>query len=123
MDYTSLANKATNLITKFGCDLTIKRNSLGTFNASLGSYSSLSTLTCTIKGVIRAPLRYKFGDRFADGTEIVAGDREVILSSSATLTPIVGDLLTIGSDDYNVVTVLPVEPGGVQLIYKALVRK
>jgi hypothetical protein len=125
MDYNSLQNKATNLITKYGTNITIKRYSLGTFSPTTGSYASSSTISCTVKGLIKSPAssRMGFGDRFADGTVIQAGDRELLFASSGTLTPMNGDLATVHGVDYNIVTVLPVEPGGVVLLRRALVRK
>ena len=125
MNYASLASKTNKLLAKYGGTITIKRFSPGTYSPSGGKFVSASSVTCFASAVLRTNIRLNFGDRYLDGTEIVANDREMIISNGFTLSPLaVSDIVTIKSKNYKVITCLPLEPDGDQtLFFRALLRK
>lgn len=127
-NYTGLRSTASRLITEFGSAMTLSRVSLGTFDNTSGTYASSTTTDYIVTGVVTAldfmSLYMGRGDAvFTDGTVIQAGDKQVLLAVSTTVTPRNGDLLIIGGLAYNIVTVGNVSPSGSNLLHKCLCRK
>ncbi|MDT8328341.1 MAG: hypothetical protein RQ750_13300 [Roseovarius sp.] len=60
--------------------------------------------------------------RQVDGSSILAGDIQALLSAVGQ-RPEPGDKLTVGGMTYRVITVEPVAPSGVPLLYKAQIRR
>ena len=123
MDYDGLSTKAKSLIQTYGTSLTLQRPSFSSFSPTLGSYSSETYTDYSVYGVIRSPGRMYSGDRFYGGVQIESGDREIVIATQATVTPDVGDLVKIAGVPYRIITVLPVSPGGTDLLYKTLCRR
>jgi hypothetical protein len=63
------------------------------------------------------------GDRFLDGSLILEGDRELIIATSSTYTPGLGDIITAASVDYSVVGLHTVEPSGIDIVHRCLIRR
>ncbi|MCA2013515.1 hypothetical protein LCM17_18640 [Cereibacter sphaeroides] len=57
-----------------------------------------------------------------DGTQIQAHDRQVLMEA-AEVAPLPGDKLTVNGTAYNVIRAMPLEPGGVALMYEVQCRK
>jgi hypothetical protein len=55
------------------------------------------------------------------GSLIQAGDQEVFWQG--TTAPIPTDKLTVSGVDYNVIAVMPIEPGGTNVLYQLQVRR
>jgi hypothetical protein len=123
MDYTSIQALATRLITSYGTSITLQRASYTLFSPTQGSYTTNTTSSHTIKVVLRSPGRKWIGDRFFYDTQIESGDREIIIATQTTLTPDIGDHVLIGSERFRLISILPVTPGGTDLLYKALCRR
>ena len=60
--------------------------------------------------------------RHVDGTQIQAQDR-LVLMDAAGVAPLPGDTLTVGATVYNVFRAMPLDPGGVALMYEVQCRK
>ena len=123
MDYTNLKARAKSLIQNYGSSLTLQRASYTTFSPTLGSYTSNTTTSYAVYGVVRAPGRMWAGDRYYGSTIIESGDREVVFAVSTTATPDVGDSVLISGVAYRILVCNPVAPGETVLIYKTLCRK
>jgi len=123
MDYSAIATRVKGLLTTYGTTMVLSRYSPGTFNPITGRYASSSTLTCNVIGIIKSPFRHNMGDRFLDGSLILEGDRELIIATSSTYTPGLGDTITAASVDYSVVGLHTIEPSGMDIVYRCLVRR
>lgn len=116
-DYAALASTAGELLTKFGQTVTINRIVSETYNAVTGTSSNVTTVnTSGIAVLTRIDRAYK---EQASGT-IEDGDLLAVFDD--TLEPKVADTITIGSTNYNVISVQVVNPGGTAIVYKAQIR-
>ena len=113
MNYDAIQKLAQDKIAQFGRDAVLKRYDEGTFNPATSVISGETVTSQTIKAVFT-----DYNERQIDGTIIKRGDRLVLIA---------GDIAEIKTndaiDDYKVVNVEIVSPAGVNLIYKAQVRK
>jgi hypothetical protein len=126
MDYTATAAKALTMLNKYGMAMTLRRQTAGTFNPSTGAFTGAATTDYTVQGLIQSQTLQTAGagERFFNGTLIQAGDKFILLAASGlAVVPSPGDLLIIGSITFNIATIIPLEPGGTALMYRALVRK
>ena len=114
------------LITKFGMD--------GTLNKSAGGYDPATgvdqeTLTPyplkfvkIPKGVASSGVGTSRATQYADDT-LAKSDQEILMSATelfaAGVEPAINDLFNIGGKRYRIVWALPVDPGGIAVIYKA----
>ena len=60
--------------------------------------------------------------RHVDGTQIQAQDRRVLMEAAGA-APLPGDKLTVNGVAYKVIQAIPLEPGGVALMYEVQCRK
>jgi hypothetical protein len=60
--------------------------------------------------------------RHVDGTQIQAQDRRVLMEA-AGVAPMPGDKLTVNGTAYNVIRAMPLDPGGVALMYEVQARR
>ena len=117
IDYASIAEEALAGIQEAGAAMTLTRLSGGTFSPTTGTYAGQTTTAYPCTGLFQVP---RAGDTWYGGTTIRAGDRQVLLAASGMeIVPAPGDDL----DGYKVVAVQPVAPGGIDLMYRVLVRK
>lgn len=124
MNYPSTRKKAERSIKKAGSGMTLRRVTPGVFDPAIGAETGGTTTDYPCVGVIGAPELKGFGNVFEDGTLLQAGDIQVTLGAETLpVEPVAGDVLVIGGVAYHVVTGLPVEPGGVALVYKVVGRK
>jgi len=111
------------LVHKWGTPLTLQRVGYSMFSPTKGEYTSTATSSFVVYGVIRASYRMWAGERFYFGVEVQSGDRDIIISTSASVTPLVGDIIQIKGVAYRLVVCQPVTPGGTDLLYKTLCRR
>lgn len=124
MDALSLNVLAQRLIREYGTAMTVTRVTSSTFSPTLGSYTSSTSTSFSVYGVIRVPQRRMWaGDRYYFGVLIESGDRELAVATPTTVTIEVGDIFKISGVDYRVVANLTVEPAGTVVMYKVLVRR
>lgn len=115
--YPSLANTATNLLTKYGQTVTLSRLTGATFDPALGQDSGGSTATWTGKGAA-----FNFNSSEIDGVMIQESDIRLLLEAVSS-TPEIGDQVTVDSVNYHVVSVNETSPGGVVVKYDLQLRK
>lgn len=113
-NYTSLANSAASLLTKFGKQYTFTRTVKGAYSPATGRTSDTSS-TFTGYGCL---FDYSDADR-ADGA-VLQGDRRLLAEAG---TYEVGDKVAIGSDSWRVVAVADIAPSGAVVASNLQIRK
>lgn len=113
-NYTGFANLAQAQITKFGDAATILRPGAqtGTYPATVGASTEHA---CKV-----LKLQFAQGDR--DGTNVMAEDIKVMVSPDAEVTPKNTDKMRIGSTVYDVISVMPEQPGPTLLYWTCHLR-
>jgi hypothetical protein len=111
-----MAATALKLLTKFGQQVTLTRYTGATIDPVTGEESSGSDVSTTVIGVLRP-----YPDKMIDGERIMAGDRELILSSS--VEPLPADRFVIGGDAWGVVSIKDIVPAGTTIVYFVQVRR
>lgn len=113
-NYAPLATTATNLLTKFGQELTFTRTSKGSYDPGTGTTTD-TTSTFTKNGVL-----FDYRDADIGDQTVLAGDRRLV---SEAHTYEVGDTVAIGSDVYRVISVSTNQPGDTALVSELQIRK
>lgn len=113
-NYTATAATATRLLQRFGAAATIKRTTTGAYDPALGYAPVTTTQLATTAAVFDYPQGY------IDGTNILQGDRQAYLTPANA--PKQGDVLTWQGADLAVVSVKPVAPAGLAVVYEVQVR-
>lgn len=109
--YDSLAEKAFDLVSRFGAPQTLRRvTSAGTLNTSNGTVSGRTVSDQTVYVVLK-PRQ----DALVNGTMTLSKTRSLFMSSFAAPTsPAIGDKIVFSGDarEYAVTRVESVQPGG-----------
>lgn len=114
-DYTRSRATAERLIAKFGAAATLTRKTV----TGEGYDPSIST---TDHAVTAVAVAYEVGE--IDGVRVLASDRKVLVSTKGLeVEPQPGDVLTISGAAHAVVSVKPLAPGGVVVMWEAQARK
>lgn len=113
-NYPATAAAATRLLTKFGAAATLKRQSGTTYDPGTGTtvptYADLATTA--------AVFAYKQG--YIDGTLIRQGDQQAFCAPA--VEPVQGDRFAWHGKTFEVVSVKPVSPAGVAVLYECQIR-
>jgi hypothetical protein len=127
IDYNEITVNAREALQGAGFLMTLRRATLGTYNPATGEYSGGSTTDYPIVGILQAQslgTTGGVGQNFFNGVLVQTDDQFVLLAASAgDVDPAPGDLLIITGVTYSIVTMIPVRPGGVDLMYRVLARK
>lgn len=123
MNYTKLSQRTAKMITKYGASVSLIHTSPGVFDPITCSYSSSTTASCNINILIKNPSRIDMINTWIDGTLIEKDDKEAIVAIGSTLTPSLGDYITLTNVNYSIAGIKPLEPGLVTLFYNVLLRK
>lgn len=127
MDYTEIAADVLAALQEDGFAVTLRRPSDQLYQPAAGEYAYAESTDYDAWALIasRAMLSSgQIGDRKFPGTMIQTGDKELILAAPGLeITPKSTDLLVISGVAYQIISMIPVEPGGVVLFYRVLVRK
>lgn len=115
-DYGSIQSIATAQIADKGQDVIIKRLTSGTFDPATGAISGASTASQAIKAVV---VDYK--DYQIDGDAIRRGDKQLLIDADSL--PDMKDAIELDSLDYQIVSISPVSPSNVVMLYKVQVRR
>lgn len=127
MDYTEIAADVLAALQEDGFAVTLRRQTAGTYNPVTGERTGAQTLNYSVQGLITSQSMLQSGntgERYFNGTLIQTGDKMLILAASGlAVTPAPGDQLIVSGVTWQAVTLITVEPGGVALFYRVLVRK
>lgn len=110
MNYPALAERVTNLFTRYGGDATITRTVMGTYSTLTHTYTS-STTSTPCKCVSRQFIKSIMPGSLAGET-----DEDFLVPPTVRIEQ--NDKLTFNSVDYYVDRAQPVAPGGTILMYK-----
>ena len=121
MNYSALANKTVKLLTRYGVTTRLIHTTSGTYNVITGSYSSQATSSCNINVLIKSPP--KNSNTFIDGTLITSNDKLIMIASGSTLSPELGDMVTIANTNYSIQSIAEFRPASTILYFNALIRR
>jgi hypothetical protein len=128
VDYTKLANRTLNLITKFGTGCTLQYYSPGTYNVVEGSYSSSTYNDLAVNAVFDSPTG-------TAGRQGLTGDAlNTILSqkvdsiayvpaSGITTPPTVADRIKRSGEVYEILYCEATKPASIALLFTLVLRK
>ena len=114
--YNSIAATASKLITKFGAVGEIKRTTGGSINPVTGAIATGTTVTYTPNTIVQ-----KYADELVDGARILSSDRMIILDN--TIEPVSTDTITIGGENWSIVSIRESNPAGIPLVYFVQARR
>lgn len=115
-DYASVAAEAAAVLREFGATGTLTRTTPGTYDPATGK-AATSTTTQTVTAVM-----FPYGDKFIDGTLILAGDRQAFIAAVGVTPPQAGDVLTWGGETFTVVKAKNLSPARVAVLFECQVR-
>jgi len=113
-NYTALQDSSAQLLQRFGRQLTFTRTTDGTYDPDTGT-TSPTTETFTKYGCV-----FEYSDSERGDQNIEVGDRRVLAEGHAYE---VGDLVSLDSETYRIVTVSNIQPAGTVVACNLQVRK
>lgn len=113
--YPDLKATASGLLSDKGQSMTLTTRTPGAYDTATAT-ATIAEATETVYGAV-----FDYAAKDIDGTLIKRGDKRVILEASAAV-PTSTDTLTIGGVVHNIIEAVPVNPGGVVVIYKVQAR-
>jgi hypothetical protein len=117
VNYNSLKGTARSLLAKFGQPMTLVKTTGSSYDATTGA-NTLTTSSTTDLGVI---LRYGDALNSAPDSLIKQDDQQIFIQMS--VAPSVTDKITVAGVNYDIVSVKPIEPAGINVLYELQVRK
>lgn len=114
--YDDMAAVATDLLTKFGQPITLRRNVGASVDPVTGAVTSGTSDDQATVGVLRI-----YPAKLVDGTRIQAGDRELVIDAS--VQPLMTDKPVLGGMDWTIVAIETASPAGIPLVYFIQVRR
>lgn len=114
--YSALAADALALLEEFGQAVTLTRRTAGAYNPGSGA----ATVTETAQSGTGAVFDYDA--RRIDGTQVLFGDKQLILAAVGITAPQVGDEVTVGGVEYAITAIKPLAPAGTVVIYEINLR-
>jgi hypothetical protein len=116
-NYPKTSATADRLLKNFGKPATITRTAPGAYNPATGGTGAPVVASQTPQVVV-----IDYPHSYIDGTLIRQGDRQAFISPLATFSPQAGDVLTWGGVEMTLISVKPVAPAGVPVLFEAQVR-
>lgn len=115
--YDRLAATAAALLAKYGQDVTLKGNTVGTYDPATGAASSTPS-TATRKAAL-----FSFGEGQTDfrGTLIEQNDRKMLMEPG--VPPKTRDTVVVGALEYIVMSVGEANPAGTPVVYSLHLRR
>lgn len=117
MDYAGLAKIANKILLDHGATATLKRTTTATYNSST-STASVAEANETVRVAV-----FPYPDKMIDGTMILVGDKQVIMSALTTTAPKPTDVLAWAGFDYTIISVKDLAPAGISVIHELQIRK
>ncbi len=100
-----------------GASVTLRKTGTETYDTNNGNLTSPATDYPT-KGLIE-----NYSEYFIKSGLVHAGDRRVIIAASLSVTPEQGNVLIIGSEEFNIVNVKADFVGDTPIVYELQIRK
>lgn len=125
--YDQAYETALSLLTSFGQPIILRRLS-ETFDPASGMLVETGSVDGTVMGVITSmPQSWQGGgssetSQFSDrGIPLAIGERMVIIDG--TIAPLMTDVVVIRGDEWRIVGIETVNPGGLAIVYKLAVKR
>jgi hypothetical protein len=112
--YPNTAATATRLLQRFGAACTLKRSGPAAYDPATGTVEPTLDTLATTAAVFAYPQKY------IDGSLILQGDQQAFCVPG--VEPKQGDVLSWQGIDYTVISVKPVAPAGVPVLFEAQLR-
>lgn len=113
-NYPNTAATATRLLKRFGAACTVKHPTGTAYDPATG------TMTPTFASTGSTAAVFAYDQKYIDGTLIQQGDQQAFCDPSVPVVQ--GDVMTWQSKDYTVISVKPVSPAGVPVLFEAQLR-
>lgn len=113
--YPLLQAAAARLLTTYGQPMTLRKRTPGAYNPATGA-AAVTQADTTVQGA-----DFAMPEAMIDGTNILRGDRQVLISGGGSV-PDAGDLLVAGGVARNIVSVKATAPAGTVVIYELVTR-
>lgn len=113
--YGDLAVIARDLLNEFGQTITVTRKNIGIHNPVTGLTSAAPDTNFTAYGAI-----FNYEQKNIDGLTIMAGDK--LCTMEATNEPLINDVVTTTSGNFNIISVIKTAPSGEAVIYDVQLR-
>lgn len=117
-DYADLALTADELLREFGAGATLSRTIAGGYDPATGISAPESVDVQNITAVC-----IDFDAKFIDGSLIVRGDKQVFVSAADVALPLAGDKFTWQGGEFSVISVTPLAPAGVDVLFELQIRR
>lgn len=121
-DYAALAAEAAATILEEGCPMTLRVTTPGTYDPETGTETGAVVADHPCVGLLTNPFASQREAYFANSL-VQSGDKVVLMGATVAVRPQAGHQVVIGSDVWQVVAVVTVEPAGVPVLYKVQVRR
>ena len=117
--YNGMKGVALGLLKQFGQSMTLQRVTPGTYDPATGSKTD-TTEDITVTGAI-----FDIEDARVNGSTVLRGDKVATISAKGLDSDpkANADLLYVGGERHQIVSVKPLAPGGVPVTYDLQVRK
>ena len=113
-NYSKTAATALSLLQRFGAAATVHRTGSATYDPATG------TMTPTVTDHATTAAVFSYAQKYIDGTLIKDGDQQAYCAPGVAVKQ--GDSMTWHGKRYTVVSVKPVSPAGVPVLYEAQIR-
>ena len=113
---TSLRSTASKLMAKFGGSVTIRRITLGTYNATTGMVSETASDT-TIRGTLQDVNRREVNEL------VQASDKRLIIAAAdLVITPTTADKVLINAVTHQIIAIATIEQDNLAITYELILR-
>lgn len=113
-NYSKTAATALSLLQRFGAAATVHRVTEATYDPATGTMTPTETIHATTAAV------FAYAQKYIDGTLIKEGDQQAYCAPGVEVKQ--GDGMTWQGKRYTVVSVKPVSPAGVPVLYEVQIR-
>jgi len=113
-NYSRTALTSARLLVRFGAPCTLRRQSGTAYDPNTSTNVPTYTDTAATAAVFAYPQGY------VNGTDILQGDQRALMPPA--IAPVQGDRLAWQGKEYAVISVKPVAPAGVAVLYEAQLR-
>jgi hypothetical protein len=117
-DYDDLSLTATELITEFGAAATLSRTIAGGYDPETGISAEQSVDVQNVTAVC-----IDYDAKYIDGSMIIRGDKQVFMSAKDASLPLAGDRFAWQGGEYSVISVTPLAPAGLTVLFELQVRR
>ncbi|MGA0608832.1 hypothetical protein [Caldimonas sp. KR1-144] len=115
-NYAATAQTAQRLLQRFGAQTTLTRPGTPTYDPETGETTATPVVDSCTAAV------FPYGDKYVDGTQILATDRQAYIAAVGLTEPKPGDVLLWGGSGLTVIKTKNIAPAGLPVLYEAQVR-